>query len=232
MTPRYAIEGIWKAFGRRPVLRSASVWAYTGAVTVLFGRNGEGKSTLLRCGLGFLRPAAGVTILDAHRTRRPHLAGLATRGLFYLPDRDLLAASVPLGRQLDAMRSVFPETDPDLFRAALPDPAMLDRLPHELSGGERRRAELGFAKARNPRVLVADEPLRGIAPRDAEILARDLAACAHAGCAVLVTGHETHALLDIADHVVWMTGGRTHYLGDRAAALAHDHFRWHYLAHF
>jgi ABC-type glutathione transport system ATPase component len=115
---------------------------------------------------------------------------------------------------------------------ALPEEAMLDRRPHELSGGELRRAELGFARARAPAVLVADEPLRGIAPREAELLAADLVAFARAGCAVLVTGHEARALLDIADHVVWMTGGRTHYLGDRDAALAHDHFRWHYLAHF
>lgn len=232
MTPRYAIEGIWKSFGRRPVLRSASVWAYPGAVTAMFGRNGEGKSTLLRCGLGFVRPTAGVTILDTYRERHPRLARLARCGLFYLPDRDLLAATLTIRRQLAAMASVFPETEPDRVVEALPDAAMLDRRPYELSGGERRRAEIGFARARAPTVLVADEPLRGIAPRDAEILAADLVAFARAGCAVLVTGHETRALLDIADHVVWMTGGRTHHLGDRAAALAHDHFRWHYLAHF
>jgi ABC-type branched-subunit amino acid transport system ATPase component len=48
---------------------------------------------------------------------------------------------------------------------------------------------------------------------------------------VLVTGHEARALLDVADHVVWMTGGTTHHLGTRDAAMAHDQFVSNYLRH-
>jgi ABC-type branched-subunit amino acid transport system ATPase component len=80
-------------------------------------------------------------------------------------------------------------------------------------------------------VLVADEPLRGLAPLDAQAVADYLGMLAAEGCAVLATGHEARALLDIADHVVWMTGGTTHHLGSRDAALAHDQFRESYLRH-
>jgi ABC-type multidrug transport system ATPase subunit len=231
LTPRLAIEAVWKRFGGRQVLRDASVWAYPRAVTVLFGRNGEGKSTLLRCGLGLRRADLGVTILDGHRYRRPSLPRLARIGLFFLPDRDLLSPVLTVRAHLPALDR-FEEARPGRLAEALRDPALLDRRPGELSGGERRRAEVGFARARAPAVLVADEPLRGLGPLDAEAVAGYLRTLADEGCAVLVTGHEARALLDVADHVVWMTGGTTHHLGTRDAALVHHQFRAQYLRHF
>jgi lipopolysaccharide export system ATP-binding protein len=228
--PRIAIEGVWKTFGRRTVLRNASVWAYPGQITVLFGRNGEGKSTLLRCGLGLLRSDAGVTIVGDIRQRRASLAALARAGLFFLPDRDLLAAHVPVRRQYDALSSQFPEAKEMVRVEDLADPSGLDRPPEDLSGGELRMMELAFAEARQPTILLADEPLRELTPRNAERVGERLRRIARSGCAVVVTGHEFRALLALADHVVWMTGGTTHHLGDRDAALAHTMFRRHYLS--
>jgi len=231
VTPRLAIEGVWKTFGRRPVLREASVWAWPGAVTVMFGRNGEGKTTLLRCGLGLLRAERGVTIFADCRHHRPALHRLAADGLFFLPDRDLLSPQLSLRRQLAGVVNRFPAAVPARFAAILRETDQLDRRPWQLSGGERRRAELGIAGARAPLVLVADEPLRGLAPLDAQAVADYLRLLTAEGCAVLVTGHEARALLDVADHVVWMTGGTTHHLGDRETAFAHDQFRENYLRH-
>lgn len=228
VSPRLAIEGVWKGFGRRPVLRNASVWAYAGAVTVLFGRNGEGKSTLLRCGLGLLRPDVGLTIFGALRASPASFPKLARSGLFFLPDRDLLADRVPTRHQLHALLSTFPEAVLDPPDNRLQE--ALDRPPDTLSGGERRLLETWFAEVRRPVVLVADEPLRGLSPLVAEEVAGRLSALARRGTAVLVTGHETRALLEIADHVVWMTGGTTHHLGSRETALAHAQFRLNYLS--
>jgi len=228
MKPRLAIEDVSKAFGRRRVLRSASVWAFPGEVTVLFGRNGEGKSTLLRCGLGLLRADAGVTIMGDTRERFPSLPALARAGLFFLPDRDILAERLSVRRHLCGLLAAFP--DAVLEPLDGPVTGALDRTPETLSGGERRLLEVWFAEARHPAVLVADEPLRGLSPIVAEAVAGRLRALARRGTAVLVTGHETRALLEIADHVVWMTGGTTHHLGDRAAALAHAQFRLNYLS--
>jgi ABC-type multidrug transport system ATPase subunit len=228
VTPRLAIEGVWKEFGRRPVLRNASVWASAGTVTVLFGRNGQGKSTLLRCGLGLLRADAGVTIFGDTRASPASLPTLARNGLFFLPDRDLLADGVRVGHQLHALLASFPEAVLDPLDGLLPD--ALDRLPATLSGGERRVLETWFAQVRRPTVLVADEPLRGLAPRTADAVADRLRNIARNGAAVLVTGHETRSLLAMADHVVWMTGGTTHHLGNRDAALGHAQFRLNYLS--
>ena len=107
--------------------------------------------------------------------------------------------------------------------------ALADRLPPSLSGGELRRAELAAAVVRRPRCLLADEPFRGVAPRDAEALVGVLRRLARDGCAVVATGHEVPTLFDAADHVTWCTGGMTYDLGPPDAARAHHEFRRGYL---
>lgn len=230
MSYAFSAEAFWKTFGRRPVLRNAGVWAECGKVTVLFGRNGSGKSTLFRCALGFLRGDGGVVLLDGTRYLRPRLAELAARGLFFLPDRDLLATGFSLRQHLAALRNRYAHADVDgaVERLGLGD--LLDRRPHAMSGGERRRAELAVAEARAPTVLIADEPLRGLSPVNADFVAGRIRAQADGGCAVIMSGHEAQVLLDLADQVIWMTGGTTHALGSPAAARAHDQFRNEYLA--
>ena len=229
MTAIFAAEGFWKAFGRREVLRNASVWGEAGAVTVLFGRNGSGKSTLFRCALGFTRADAGVVLLDGMRSVRPRLAALAAGGLFFLPDRDLLTDVFTVRQHFAAVAHRFPGADVagPVERWGLGP--LLDRRPGALSGGERRRAEIAVIEARNPRVLIADEPFRGIAPVDADRVADRLRALARSGCAVVVSGHETRLLMALADQIVWLTGGATHALGSPAAARAHHQFGREYL---
>jgi ABC-type multidrug transport system ATPase subunit len=229
VAPVFAAEAMWKSFGPRPILRDASAWAFPGSVTVLLGRNGCGKSTLLRCAMGYLRTFAGVVIFRDARYDRPSLARLSADGLFYLADRRLLARGLTLRQHLSALQSRFPgaaaEAALDLYRTT----PFQDRRPHELSGGEERRAELTVAAARGPACLIADEPFRGLAPIDAEVVSSGLRALAERGTAVLITGHEVRQLLALGDHIIWMTGGTTHYLGTPAEALEHRLFRWDYL---
>ena len=106
---------------------------------------------------------------------------------------------------------------------------VLDNGTEELSGGERRRGDLAAALIRRPRCLLADEPLTGIDPADGERVCAALRALAGQGAALVVTGHEVEVLLQLADHVVWMTAGTTHGLGSPEAARAHDQFRREYL---
>jgi ABC-type multidrug transport system ATPase subunit len=229
VTFTFAAEGLWKSFGRRPVLRNASLWGEAGRVTVLFGRNGSGKTTLVRAALGLIRADTGVVLFGGHRYRRPTLPALAADGLFFLPDRDLFADTVTLRGHFDAVAHRFPAVRGDDAAGALGIVELLDRRAFTLSGGERRRAEVALVEARRPLALIADEPFRGIAPRDAELVAARLRGLAEGGCAVMVTGHETRVLLALADRVIWMTGGTTHALGTAAEARSHEQFRREYL---
>lgn len=179
---------------------------------------------------GVIRADYGRIVFRDRMWEHPTLAALVCEGLFFLPMRELLIPTMFVGAQLDIVTRMFGTT---------PDGALLDQLraqdlrarrPITLSGGERRRADLAAAVCRTPVCLLADEPLRDLAPLDAECCAEVLRSLARAGCAVVVTGHEVGPLLLMADRVVWCTEGTTYDLGTPASAADHWAFRPGYLA--
>lgn len=230
--PLFSADSIGKSFGSRTILKAASVWASEGRITVLFGRNGSGKSTLLKIGAGLLRGDHGVIHFDGRNYLHPRLPELASRGLFFLPDRDLLSTRLTVREQIRAVEWRFGRSRTAEILERLAIRHLVDQTPLELSGGERRRAEIAAAWIRAPRCLLADEPFAGINPSDAGVLAEAFRALAREGCAVVVTGHEVRQLMETADDIVWMAAGTTHGLGTPEAAGQHGQFRREYLGAF
>ncbi len=223
-------DSIGKRFGRRTVLSASTLWARAGQVVALLGRNGSGKTTLLKIAAGWMAPDWGIVIFRGERAPRPRLWRQARRGLFYLPDRGLLSPAFTLRRHFEAVAHHSPRAHVHEAIELCALGELLDRRPRTFSGGERRRAAVAVAFARRPDCLLADEPFHGIMPLDAEVLTDAFRALARTGCAVVVTGHETPTLLDLADDVLWQTAGTTHPLGPAHVALANDAFRRDYLA--
>ncbi|MCI0436782.1 MAG: ATP-binding cassette domain-containing protein [Gemmatimonadetes bacterium] len=228
MSAIFEADGVGKSWRGRRVLTTASMRVQAGRITVLFGRNGCGKSTLLRAAVGLTTPDWGVFRMHGRWIRRPRLHALARAGLFFVPERDLLTRNRTVNDHFATVRRAFPGTDEHAIDR-MQIGGLLDRYTHELSGGERRRVEFALALARRPVCLLADEPFMGIAPGDADVIARQLRRLAADGCGILVTGHEVSALLDIADEVLWMVAGTTHLLGPPSHAAVHDQFRREYL---
>lgn len=229
MKPILTAESVGKSFRGRRILSSATLRAVPGELRVLFGVNGVGKSTLLKIAAGLMSLDTGAIHFRGRVYLSPQLPELAAAGLFYLPDHDLLSTAFSVRRQLEMLRLQFDGTDIIEAAERLGIAGHLDKRPHQLSGGERRRAELAAVVVRRPTCLLADEPYRGIAPIDAEDLTRTLVELAAAGVAVVVTGHEVPTLLDAADHVSWCTSGTTYELGPPAVATQHHLFRREYL---
>ena len=220
---------VGKSFDGRRVLTSASLRAMPGELRVMLGRNGAGKSTLMKIAAGRIAPDTGAVHCAGTVHLRASLRRLALQGVFYLPDHDLLSNAFTVRRQLEMIRRRFDGGDVTRAAERLGIVGLLDRRPFQLSGGELRRAEIAAALVRQPTCLLADEPLRGIPPKDAEQLTRVLAELAADGTAVVITGHEVFALLDAADHVTWCTSGTTYELGPPATATQHEQFRRDYL---
>lgn len=227
--PLFAADSIGKSFGSRTILKAASVWGREGIISVLFGRNGCGKSTLLKIGTGQLRADHGVVHFAGRAYLRPRLPELASRGLFYLPDRDLLSRRLTVREQIRAVEWRFGASRTAGILERLDIGHLLDQTPVELSGGERRRVEIAAAWIRAPRCLIADEPFAGIDPADAEVLAEAFRGMARQGCAIVITGHEVRQLLNTADDIVWMAAGTTHGMGTPEQAVKHEQFRREYL---
>ena len=224
------VDCVGKRFGDRAVLTSATLRAYSGQVRVVYGRNGAGKSTLMRIGAGLMRPDTGVVHFRQRALLRTALSTLARDGLFWLPDHELFSNAFSIGTQLSFFQRQFRGSVVSEVAAACGIDHVLRQRPYELSGGELRRAEVAAAMIRRPVCLLADEPLRGIAPADAEHIGEFLRRIAAEGAAVVITGHETTLFDHVADHVTWCTDGTTYELGAPHEALAHERFRREYRA--
>jgi lipopolysaccharide export system ATP-binding protein len=228
--PVLAAESLSKSFGHLRVLSAARLSVAAGGITLLAGRNGSGKSTLMRICAGRLAPDQGTVRLGEMIWTRAWLHTLARLGVFYLPDRDILSPAQTVRFHLEALQQRFGATSSIREIAGLLELThCLERKPHEVSGGERRRAEIATALVRAPHCLIADEPLRGIDPTDRGVILGALRQLANSGSAVLISGHEMTDLLDVADDVTWVTSGTTYELGSGSAAMAHERFRREYL---
>jgi ABC-type multidrug transport system ATPase subunit len=222
-------DSIAKAFRGRKVLAAAALRAEAGMVTALVGRNGTGKSTLLRIVAGRLRADHCVLDFSGRRYLRLRLVRLARDGLFYLPDHDILSPAFTVREQLEAAALRFDGMPVDEAARLTGISSQLDQRPPSLSGGELRRAEIALALVRGPSCLLADEPFRGIAPVDTDAIGAALRHLATQGATVVCSGHEVATLLAIADRVIWCADGTTYHLGTVAEAREDWRFRREYL---
>lgn len=222
-------EGIGRSFGQLDALKSASLWAEAGKVTTLMGRNGSGKTTLMRIAAGDLRPDHGSLSFLGERSARHSLPALARRGLMYVPQRGLLSPAWTVREHFAVFSNAFDLPDPspsiELLRVG-------DRMDHSaaaLSGGEKSRVTFALIHARQPRILVADEPLVGLAPQDQELVADVLRQLARGGCAIVTSGHDARPLMAVSDVILWSVAGTTHHIGSPEEALKHAQFCREYL---
>jgi ABC-type multidrug transport system ATPase subunit len=222
-------DSVGKAFGRRKVLQSAYLEAKEGEITLVLGRNGEGKSTLLKIAAGCLRPDHGLVRYAGRIHTQAKLHHLAREGLFFLPDQPFLSSTFTIRKHMEILAAHVGAAEVGSAAQSLNVDDLLDRVPGSLSGGERKRTDLAFALARQPRCLLVDEPFRGIDPLDAEVVTRALLELTRNGCAVVITGHEVPTLFSAASNVVWIVAGTSHLLGSPDVARRNEQFRREYL---
>jgi ABC-type multidrug transport system ATPase subunit len=229
-SPLLEVEGAGKRFRGRTVLRDGSFEACEGSVIALVGRNGTGKSTLLRIAIGRVRPDYGRVLFRGRVLKRHTLSDLAREGVLFLAQTGALVQALTVREHLEAMARVFQEPR-GVARAVaeLNLEHLLDRHPHELSGGEGRRAILGMALVRRPRCLLMEEPFSGVEPLDRPTVVRGLRTLTSAGAAVVISGHDVKDIFGVSDQIVWTTAGTTHFLGSPDVALEHRQFRLEYL---
>jgi ABC-type lipoprotein export system ATPase subunit len=206
--PVASLKGVTKAYGDRLVLAGLDLDVDGGALTVVRGRSGAGKSMLLRILVGLEPPDAGRVELAG-----VDLAGLDRAGLARLRREHtaVVGQSVHLAETSDAMtnldvaravRGLPADSDGDLRRLeALDLGALRHRAVGLLSGGERQRAAVARALGVGARLVVLDEPSSQLDESSVERLATVLVAAARAGTAVVVASHDP-VLVDAADVVV------------------------------
>jgi ABC-type multidrug transport system ATPase subunit len=230
--PRPVLEadGLGISFGRLTVLKSAGFSAVQGRITTLMGRNGAGKSTMMRIAVGRVRADHGRVLYKGAFHERPSLPRLAMDGLLYCAQGSALTAHFTVREHFRAYIRVHGgEEGLHHVVEEMKLESLLDRRPTALSGGERQRASLGLAMVRGAECVLMDEPFAGVAPLDRPLIARGLAGLREAGAAVVLSGHDVEELFAVSDAIIWVTAGTTHWLGTPEQAGAHHQFRREYL---
>jgi urea transport system ATP-binding protein len=164
------IESLNQFYGGSHVLRNVSLDVPDGSCTVVLGRNGVGKTTLLRCVMGLLPVRTGSIHLDLHDITRLSPQARAVAGLGYVPQgREIFPElTVSENLQIGAMagqrghRDGFSMSDVVNIFPVLQ--AMRSRVAGNLSGGQQQQLAIGRALLTNPKLLILDEPTEGIQP--------------------------------------------------------------------
>jgi len=207
------VRGINQFYGSSHTLRNVSFTAPAGAVTAVLGRNGVGKTTLLKCLMGVLKTTSGtIRINNRDVTGQPSHA-LARSGVGYVPQgREIFArlsveenllmglATKSKGRVSDLPQEIF-----NMFPVLR---EMLHRRGGDLSGGQQQQLAIGRALAMSPSILILDEPTEGIQPsiiKDIGNAIRSLAA--RGDMAILLVEQYYDFAKDLADHYVVLQRG-------------------------
>ena len=165
--PLLKAESLNQYYGGSHILRSVSLEARVGEVTVVLGRNGVGKTTLLKSLMGVVPVRSGRVLFDgddiAHETPYERVR----RGIGYVPQGREIFSRLTVGENLAmglAYRPGSTRLPPELFELFPVLKQMLNRRGGDLSGGQQQQLAIARALAAGPRLLVLDEPTEGIQP--------------------------------------------------------------------
>jgi energy-coupling factor transporter ATP-binding protein EcfA2 len=207
--PVVALQRVSGGWDRHPVLRDVDLEVRPGELVALMGRNGSGKTTLLRLVAGLHRPSSGRILVAGQDTTRVHPADIA-QTVGYLPQNpSALFFAETLRAELAFTQKHHRQSGLDLEAtlAALGLGHAIDRHPRDLSGGERERAALAAVLVGGPRVLLLDEPTRGMDAARKRALVATLHQLRDDGVAILLATHDVELVAEVASRVVLLGDG-------------------------
>jgi branched-chain amino acid transport system ATP-binding protein len=199
------------------VLQGVSLRIGDGACTVLLGRNGMGKTTLVHTIMGMIRPRDGRITLDGEELAGKQPFQVAQRGLALVPQGRRIFPSLTVEENLTlAARGTNGDDAWTLERVYEVFPNLADRTRHrgsQLSGGELQMLAIGRALLTNPRLLLMDEPSEGLAPVIVERIGEVLANLRRGGLGIFLVEQNYGLALGAADVIYILSKGRVVWQG-------------------
>ncbi len=208
-----SVRNLNQYYGSSHTLRDVSFEVPAGACTVLLGRNGVGKSTLLKCLMGVLRATRGSVWFDNKEITNwtPHRR--AGEGIAYVPQgREIFARltveenlQMGFARLRNGASRMVPSEMYELF-PVLKD--MLGRRGGDLSGGQQQQLAIARALVSRPKLLILDEPTEGIQPSIIKDIERVIAKLAARGDMAILLVEQYYDFAErLADHFIVMSRG-------------------------
>lgn len=223
---KIVLRDVAKAFGPKRVLDGVDLSVDAGESLTVIGQSGSGKSVLLKCILGLIRPDRGSILVDGEE-----VMGLKGRDLDRVRAKfgmlfqgGALFDSLPIWRnvtfaltqgRIRAARDMRRIAEENLERVGL-DRSVLDLRPSELSGGMQKRVALARAIAPKPEIIFFDEPTTGLDPIRADAISQLIASLTEdSGITAVTITHDMHSARVLAHSVAMLYDGRVIWRGPR-----------------
>ena len=205
------IENVNQYYGGSHILRDVSLQATLGKVTVVLGRNGVGKTTLLKSMMGLVPIKTGTIALDGQQIQQAQPYERARAGIGFVPQGREIFARLTVEENLRmglAYKSAGTPIPPELFELFPVLKQMLSRRGGDLSGGQQQQLAIARALAAKPRVLILDEPTEGIQPSIIKDIGRVIRMLADRGTMAIVLVEQYYDFAqELADNYVVMERG-------------------------
>ena len=214
------VEGLSASIGSQPVLESVDLEVPAGQVTAVLGRNGAGKTSTIKGILGLIG-RAGVVELEGERIDALPTYKIVRRGVGYVPEDREVFGSLTVAENLRlAERDATPRRE--LVAELFPD--MVARSAQRagtLSGGQQQMVSLARAQLNDNRILLVDEPTKGLAPKLVTEVAAALERAAEV-VPILLVEQNLQVARRLAAHVVVIESGRSVHAGPAAEFFADE----------
>lgn len=220
------IEDLDTYYGDSHVLRGAGFELAAGTALGLLGRNGMGKTTLIRTVMGYVKPARGRVRWEGRDVTASAPEKMARLGIGYVPEGRGIFPNLSVRENL--IMSARPGADGRREwteeRVLHTFPRLAERLGHggqQLSGGEQQMLSIGRALMTNPKLLILDEATEGLAPLIVAEIWRVIGTIRQTGISTLIVDRDYRKVLAHTDRAVVMEKGRI-VLADVSDTLAED----------
>jgi len=224
------VAGLNQYYGGSHILRDVAFDVPSAACTALIGRNGVGKTTLLKCLMGLLPIRSGDISFDGRGIAALPPHARAALGIGYVPQgRDIfprltVEENLQMGLAAQSRRARLPELVFEMFPVLR---SMLHRRGGDLSGGQQQQLAIGRALAMRPRLLILDEPTEGIQPSIIKDIERAIRKLVSGGeMAILLVEQYYDFAKSLADHYVVLARGEVVSRG-AGSAMDGDNVRAH-----
>lgn len=199
--PRLNIDSVELSYSGRRILQDVYLHCQTGEVLGILGRNGSGKSSLLKVMFGSVKPAHKYMSIDG----RYITTGYAQHHIAYLPQHNYLPTHVPIQQLAQLMIS---KADWEEFSSYPVYQLNHTKKIKEVSGGEQRQLEILMVLYSAAPFILLDEPFTHISPIQAEAL-KELIKKRSLHKGIIVTDHQYYNVLEVAHRIILMNNGIT-----------------------
>ena len=232
MSDLLTLNGVHTHVGRYHILQGVDLSVPEGETTMLLGRNGAGKTSTLRTIMGLWQASAGEISLAGRRIERSLTPDIARRGIGYVPESMAVFADLTVKENLVLAARDAPLDDARLEWIFGFFPALrkfwLSRAGL-LSGGQKQMLSIARAIVEPRRLLLIDEPTKGLAPAIVASLIECLKEIKRRGATILLVEQNFHAARELGDSVLVMDNGTIVHRGAMAALAADVSLQEHLL---